>query len=66
MIEEIIYTPMFLPNVGAMLIHRKVFELAGLSEVENGDAIVVKELGITKDSDGWPMKRWSIQVRKAH
>lgn len=65
MIEEIICTPMFLDNVTQTMIRRTMLKVARDGEAEQGDDIEVKFLGMTHDSDGWPMKKWAVRIHKA-
>lgn len=61
--SEIVYTPVFLPNVTNDLIQTAMTRVAIEAQAQEGDTIEVKFLGITKDSrDGWPMKRWAIRM----
>jgi hypothetical protein len=64
MLEEIVCTPWFLPNQADALIHCTMMKLAREGEVEVGDMFELKYLGATKDTDGWPMKRWAVRLYK--
>lgn len=59
-----VQAPLFLPNVGGTLLHRAMTLLAHEGEAESGDLIEAEYIGMTKDSDGWPMKRYRVRIVK--
>lgn len=67
MAEIIVLTPMFLPNVSSYMLDIAAHEL--MTQIGNlgpGERIEAETVGITKDSDGWPMKRWCVRHVKGN
>lgn len=62
--EVLIITPMFLNSARQAAFDHATWILAQQNDPEEGDSIEAECVGITKDTDGWPLQRWRVYFVK--
>lgn len=58
--QQVVTTPYFLDNTAKSILAHAVNIIGYANDAEVGDQILVKPIGVTHDSDGWPLQRWQV------